>query len=52
MMHDQMCFIPEIQFDSMMENLRMYLLINNKYIWLYQKMQNYLIQFNIHSFKK
>ena len=52
MMHEQMCFIPEMQFDSMMENLPIYLLINNKNIWLSQKMQNYLIQFNIYSFKK
>lgn len=48
MPHDQMCFITEIQFDPIMENQPIYLLINNKNIWLSQKM-NYLIQLNIYS---
>ena len=52
MTHDQMCFIPEMQFDSIMENLPIYLLINHKNVWLSQKMQNYFMQFNIYSFKK
>ena len=51
MPHDQMCFIPEMQFDPIMENQPIYLLINIKNIWLSQKM-NYLIQLNIYSWIK